>query len=130
MVRYSKYVGSVRLQPILLKTENWKHCSKIIFKCVNSATGPIFNIFFFQNNVVVGPVNSALCLLYSESMCMSSAVTIHTLWKKKKKKGNVKLKTHTRNNPNPNGQVVTLIFSMEVVVLVYNQICSETLLIS
>ena len=28
-----------------LKTENWKHCNKIIFKCVNSAVGPIFNIF-------------------------------------------------------------------------------------
>ena len=23
--------------------ENWKHCSKIIFKCVNSIVGPIFN---------------------------------------------------------------------------------------
>ena len=28
-----------------LKTENWKHCSKIIFKCVKSIVGPIFNIF-------------------------------------------------------------------------------------
>ena len=25
------------------KTENWKHCSKIIFKYVNSTMGPIFN---------------------------------------------------------------------------------------
>ena len=25
------------------ETKNWKHCSKIIFKCVNSAVGPIFN---------------------------------------------------------------------------------------
>ena len=73
-------------------------------------------------------MNSALCLLYSESMCMNSAVTIHTLWEKKK--GNMKLKTHTRNKSNLNGQVVMLIFSMEVVVLVYNQICGETLLIS
>ena len=23
--------------------ENWKYCSKIIFKCVNSTMGPIFN---------------------------------------------------------------------------------------
>ena len=23
--------------------ENWKYCSKIIFKCVNSTVGPIFN---------------------------------------------------------------------------------------
>ena len=28
-----------------LKTENWKHCSKIIFKCVNNTVGPIFNFF-------------------------------------------------------------------------------------
>ena len=28
-----------------LKTENWKHCSKIIFKCVNNVVGSIFNIF-------------------------------------------------------------------------------------
>ena len=25
------------------ETENWKHCSKIIFKCVNSTVGLIFN---------------------------------------------------------------------------------------
>ena len=25
------------------ETENWKHCSKIIFKCVNSTVGSIFN---------------------------------------------------------------------------------------
>ena len=25
------------------ETENWKYCSKIIFKCVNSVVGPIFN---------------------------------------------------------------------------------------
>ena len=78
MVRFSKYVGSVRIQLILLKTENCKHCNKIISKCVNSAVGPIFNIFFL-NKLVIGPVNSALCLLHSESMCMNSAVTVHML---------------------------------------------------
>ena len=25
------------------ETENWKHCSKIIFKCINSTVGPFFN---------------------------------------------------------------------------------------
>ena len=25
------------------ETENWKYCNKIIFKCVNSTVGPIFN---------------------------------------------------------------------------------------
>ena len=129
MVRFSKYVGSIRIQHILLKTENWKHCSKIIFKCVNSVMRFIFNIFFL-NKVVVGPVNSALCLLYSEFMCMNNAVTIHMRGKKKKKKGNLKPKMQTRNKPNPNRHVVMLIFLMEVVVLVYNQIWCQTLLIS
>ena len=38
-------LGSVWMELILLKlkTEDWKHCSKIIFKYVNSAMEPIFN---------------------------------------------------------------------------------------
>ena len=90
MVRFSKYVRSIRIQLILLKTETRKHCSKIIFKCVNSAMGPIFNISL--NKVVVGTVNSALCLLYSESMCMNSAVTVHYAFKKKMETQNSKRK--------------------------------------
>ena len=37
--------GSDWIQLIFAKTENWnwKHCSEIIFKCVNSAIGLIFN---------------------------------------------------------------------------------------
>ena len=127
MVRFSKRVGSFRIQLILLKTKNWKHYGKIIFKCVNSAVGPIFNIFLLKK-VVVGPVSCALFLLQSESICMNGVVKVHTRWKKKK--GNVKLKTQTRYKPNPNGHVFMLIFLMEVVVLVYNQIWSQNLLIS
>ena len=33
---------------LLLKTENWKHCSKIIFKCVNSAVRPNFKAKFVE----------------------------------------------------------------------------------
>ena len=47
MVRFSKYAGSVRIQFILLKTENGKHCSKIIFKLVDSAVVPVFIFIFF-----------------------------------------------------------------------------------
>ena len=38
-------LGSVWIELILLKlkTENWKHCSKIIFKYMNSNMGPNFN---------------------------------------------------------------------------------------
>ena len=43
-MKYQLY-GFVWIELILLKLkiENWKHYSKIIFKCVNSAVGPIFN---------------------------------------------------------------------------------------
>ena len=39
------HLGSVWIELILLKlkTYSWNHCSKIIFKCVNSTVGPIFN---------------------------------------------------------------------------------------
>ena len=36
---------SVWIELIIAEIENWKYCSKIIFKCVNSIVGPIFNIF-------------------------------------------------------------------------------------
>ena len=57
----------------------WKHYKKIIFKCVNSA---------------VGPMNSTLCLLHSESMCGYCSYTL------KKKKKNVQ-KQNADVNPNP-----------------------------
>ena len=44
-------IRSVWIEFILLKLkiENWKYCSKIIFKCVNSAVGPIFNEKVVEN---------------------------------------------------------------------------------
>ena len=44
------YYGSVWIELIVAETENWKYCSKIIFKCVNSVVGPIFNIFKYVNS--------------------------------------------------------------------------------
>ena len=43
--RQFKYIGSVWIEFIFTETENWnwKYCSKIIFKCVNSVVEPIFN---------------------------------------------------------------------------------------
>ena len=35
----------------LIFAENWKHCSKTIFKCVNSTVGPIFNEKVAKNYV-------------------------------------------------------------------------------
>ena len=40
-------MGPFRLNLLLLKlkTEDWKYCNKIIFKCVNNTVRLIFNIF-------------------------------------------------------------------------------------
>ena len=39
------HLGCVWIELIFAETENWnwKHCSEIIFKYVNSIVGPIFN---------------------------------------------------------------------------------------
>ena len=33
------YIWSVWIELIFAETKNWKHCSKIIFKCVNNIVG-------------------------------------------------------------------------------------------
>ena len=33
---------------LLLKTKNWRHYSKIIFKCMNSVVGPSFKVIFAE----------------------------------------------------------------------------------
>ena len=42
---------------ISLFAENWKHCSKIIFKCANNDVGPSFNENFAKF-YTCGPLNS------------------------------------------------------------------------
>ena len=51
LFRIPKSYGSIWIELIIVETENWKYCSKIIFKCVNSIMGPIFNIFKCVNSV-------------------------------------------------------------------------------
>ena len=46
----SSHYRSVWIQFIFTETENWKHCSKIIFKYVNGTVKPIFNIFKCANS--------------------------------------------------------------------------------
>ena len=59
---------SVWIQLIFAEIENWKHCSKIIFKCINS---------------VVGPINSAWIVFFVPCTVNSCDVTIDALGKKK-----------------------------------------------
>ena len=86
---WSKFISRIRLDTIYF-TENWKHCSKIIFKCVNSAVRPIFNIFL--NKVVVGPVNNAWTV--HEQCVTQCSLSPETCASKKKKKA--KRETHRR----------------------------------
>ena len=74
--------GCVWIELILLKlkTENWKNCSKIIFKCMNSDVGPIFNEKVAKKRFM-GPMNSARDLLVWPK-------AIETCLSKKKKKQN------------------------------------------
>ena len=43
--------------PLITKTENWKHYSKIMFKCVNSVVRPSFK-FFLLKKVLASLVNN------------------------------------------------------------------------
>ena len=47
-VSISLPLRSVWIALILLKTKNWKHCNKIIFKYMNSVVGPNFNENFVK----------------------------------------------------------------------------------
>ena len=90
---------------LLLKTENWKHYSKIIFKCVNSTIGSSFKVFFFfffLNKVLTDPMNSTHDPLEKHNFALSSYTiamgpTFENMKrssqkKKKKKKKKVKLR--------------------------------------
>ena len=46
------------------ETENWKYCSKIIFKCVNSAVGPIFNEKVVEKWSLWDPWTVHLCTVH------------------------------------------------------------------
>ena len=86
--------------------ENWKHCSKIIFKYVNSTVELIFNIFFL-NKVIVGPVNSAQCLLHSvihvHEQCGLLFISLNALFRSHEQyKWRWKKKMQTQNHPYPN----------------------------
>ena len=77
------HFGSVWIELILLKLkiENWKHCSKIIFKYMNSTVGPIFNEKLIKSEVC------GVCKQYTNILFTKERVN-HYGWKEKKKKKN------------------------------------------
>ena len=96
------HTGCVWIELIFAETENWnwKHCSEIIFKCVNSIVGPIFNKKKLLKSVICGTINSTYM------HCSQLAKSTIAGWKKKKKKKK-KRKTWRRKHRCAN-QTVTL----------------------
>ena len=91
-------MGSVWIELILLilKTENWKYYNKIIFKCVNSAVGSIFNEKIAEKwNLWVCEQCTDHCLLqkiqplwllFNKQYINSSRIILKRVKTKKKKK--------------------------------------------
>ena len=108
------HLGSIWIGLILLKLKTycWNHCSKIIFKCVNSAMGPIFNEKITEKwNLWVHKPYMIHCLLQKSQhlrllfieQYMNSNRVLPKRVKKKKKKQKQKRKTQTWvQNVNPN----------------------------
>ena len=85
--------GSVWIGLILLKLKTycWNHCSKIIFKCVNSIVGPIFNEKVVKKwNLWVHEQYIMYCLRQKVNFCgycsLNSNRVLQNAWKKKKNK--------------------------------------------
>ena len=86
--------GSIWIELILLKlkTENWRHYSKIIFKRVNSTVGPIFNEKI-NKKLNLWVREQCIRTLFTEERSKIAAIVAWTVaacgknaWKKKKKK--------------------------------------------
>ena len=128
LIHSSTQLHSTWLRVRLDTAENWKlklktekHCSEIIFKCVNSIMGPIFNEKVAKKwNLWVREQYTMCCdwskKFWKVKICgycslnsaWTVAATLKTLknaWKKKKTKKKTKTKTKRKRrsfHPNPN----------------------------
>ena len=98
-------VGCVWIELIFTETENWnwKHCSEIIFKCVNSVVGPIFNKKVAKKCNLWDPEQ------YTYALFTVDKVNYCGLRKKKKEKKeeeNVEKKRRRGFHCKPNGHVI------------------------
>ena len=103
------HLGCVWIELIFAETENWnwKHCSEIIFKCVNSVVGPIFNKKVVKN-VICGTVNSTY--MHCSQLTKSTIAG----WKKKKKEENVEKKRRRGFHCKPNGHLIFLVMEYTI----------------
>ena len=91
------YLESVWIELIFAETENWnwKHCNKIIFKCVSSAVGPIFNEKVAEKwnlwvreqciRALFTMEKSIFAAIVHEQCMNSNRITPWNMWEKKKK---------------------------------------------
>ena len=99
-ILFTKDQGRVWIELIFVETENWnwKYCSKIIFKCVNSIVRPIFNKKVTEK-----------CNLWDRKQCTYALFTVDKVnycGLEKKKMKNVEEKRRRRFHCNPNGHQV------------------------
>ena len=104
------------------ETETEKHCSKIIFKCVNSTVWPIFNE---KSCWKVGSINSEICVEKVRKVKLCGycswivAATVNEqkkklawyAWKKRKKEKLKRKRAFQLFQPNPNGLLAYYICS-------------------
>ena len=90
--------GSIWIEFILLKlkNENWKHCSKIIFKCMNSIVRPIFNEKVVEKCNLWDP---STVHGYTVHCWLSQKVWLKWGKKKKKTRENIKCNRGRRSKP-------------------------------
>ena len=88
-----------------LKTYCWNHCSKIIFKCINSTVGPIFNekvakkwnLWVYKQYIITvcgRKVN--ICGYCSLNSTWTVTAFCQNAWKKKKKEQKRKTQTGSK----------------------------------
>ena len=94
------YYGSVWIELIFAEIENWKHCSKIIFKYVNSVVGPVNSAWIVCEQCM----NSAWTVFFVPCTVKSHDFTVHA--QRKRKIGNVNAKCKRRIQCNPNGYYI------------------------
>ena len=86
--------------------ENWKHCSKIIFKYVNSVVWPIFNEIFGEKEICGS----------REQCTRPTGKDRNTFLKKKKKSQNADVETQTQY---PNGYLAYFLPAYFIIQLIF-----------
>ena len=128
-------IGSVWIRLILLKLKTycWNHCSKIIFKCINSTVGPIFNekvakkwnLWVYEQYIITvygRKVN--ICGYCSVNSTWTVTAFYQNAWMKKKKKKK-RGKTQTwEENVDPN---IHILYFYLALLCVGRVVCNLTL---